>query len=155
MSTGARLGILAGIIAVAIVALVIATSGGNDNNDSTSTTAASTKQSTGSGGATAPAGSSTTTAQSKPAGPQTYTVTVRNAKPVGGIEKIKVTKGDQVRLVVRSDTADEIHVHGYDFMKDVAAGGSVRFNFKATIDGSFEIELENRKQQIAELTVEP
>jgi hypothetical protein len=57
--------------------------------------------------------------------------------------------------VVRSDTADEIHVHGYDFMKDVTAGGKVVFNFKANIDGGFEIELENRKQQIAELTVQP
>jgi hypothetical protein len=156
MSTGARLGILAGIIAVAIVALVIATSGGGDDNkDSSTTTAASTTQSTGSGAATAPAASTTTTTPAKPAGPPTFTVTVRNAKPVGGIEKIKVNKGERLRIVVKSDTADEIHVHGYDFMKDVAAGGSVRFNFKATIDGNFEIELENRKQQIAELTVEP
>ena len=155
MSTRARLGILAGIIAVAIIAFVVASGGGNDKTDSSTTTAASTAQSTNSGGATAPTGSTTTTTQSKPAGPPTFTVTVRNAKPVGGIEKIKVNKGEQVRLVVKSDTADEIHVHGYDFMKDVAAGGSVRFNFKATIDGNFEIELENRKQQIAELTVEP
>ncbi|HYZ29412.1 MAG TPA: hypothetical protein VE570_10180 [Thermoleophilaceae bacterium] len=154
MSTGARLGILGAIIAVAIVALVIATSGGgSDNNGGTTTTAASTTESNRSGGATAT--TDTTATEAKPAGPPTYTVTVRNAKPVGGIEKIKVKKGDRVRIVVKSDTADEIHVHGYDFMKDVAAGGSVRFNFKATIDGNFEIELENRKQQIAELTVEP
>jgi FtsP/CotA-like multicopper oxidase with cupredoxin domain len=142
MSTGARLGILAGIIAVAIVALVIAGGGSDDKSSNTDTTAATTA-------------ATTTTPQAKPAGPPTYTVTVKNAKPVGGIKQITVKKGDQVRLVVKSDTADEIHVHGYDFMKDVEAGGSVRFNFKANIDGGFEIELENRKQQIAELTVEP
>jgi hypothetical protein len=121
MSTGARLGILAGIIVVAIVALVIA---GGGSDDKTKTT-------------------------------PTYRVTVKNAKPVGGIKRINVNKGDQVKLVVNSDTADEIHFHGYDFKKDVKAGGSVTFNFKATIDGSFEAELEDHKQQIAELTVEP
>src|SRR4051794_40158179 len=38
MSTGARLGILAGIIVVAVLALVIAGGGGDDNKDSASTT---------------------------------------------------------------------------------------------------------------------
>jgi heme/copper-type cytochrome/quinol oxidase subunit 2 len=149
MSTGARLGILAGIIAVAVVALVVANSGGSDEKTPNSTTSATT---------TAPTtGTSTTTdtTQAKPAGPPTHTVTVRNAKPVGGIEKIKLNKGDTVKLVVKSDVADEIHIHGYDFHKDVKAGGTVRFSFPATIDGNFEIELESRKEQIAELTVEP
>lgn len=150
MSTGARLGILAGIIVVAVVALVIASGGGDDDND---TTAATTTQSTQTDTTT---GTTTTTeTQAEPAGPPVHTVTVKNAKPVGGVQKIDVKKGDQVRLVVKSDTADEIHIHGYDLHKDVEAGGTVRFNFKATIDGGFEIELEALKEQIAELTVEP
>jgi copper(I)-binding protein len=153
MSTGARLGILAGIVVVAIVALVIA-GGGSDNKDNTSTTtAATTTQSTGTGTSTSTT-TTTTSAQAKPAIPK-YTIVVKNAKPVGGVKKIKVNKGDQVALVVKSDTADEIHVHGYDLKQDVAAGGSAAFKFKATIDGAFEIELENHGEQIAELTVEP
>lgn len=153
MSTGARLGILAGIVVVAVVALVIVSGSGDDNNDNTSTTtAATTTQSSQTDTTT---DTTTTETQAEPAGPPTYTVTVKNAKPVGGVEKIKVNKNDQVKLVVKSDTADEIHVHGYDFMKDVEAGGTARFNFKADIDGNFEIELENHKEQIAELTVEP
>ena len=150
MSTGARLGIFAGIIVVAIVVLIIASGGGDDNKTTTTATTQTTASTTGTGTST-----STTTQQAKPAGPPTYRVAVKNAKPVGGIKKIKVNKGDPVRFVVASDTADEIHIHGYDFHKDVAAGGTVRFNFKATIDGAFEIELENHKEQIAELTVEP
>jgi heme/copper-type cytochrome/quinol oxidase subunit 2 len=74
---------------------------------------------------------------------------------VGGIQEISVSKGDEVRFTVDSDVADEIHVHGYDFMKDVKAGGKVTFKFKAKIDGVFEIELENRGVQIAELEVQP
>ena len=40
-------------------------------------------------------------------------------------------------------------------MKDVAAGGSVSFDFPADIEGIFEAELEGREEQIAELRVNP
>jgi hypothetical protein len=83
------------------------------------------------------------------------TVRVVNAKPEGGVKKLEFKKGDQVNFKVVSDTADEIHVHGYDLMKDVEKGGSVSFSFKGTIDGRFVVELEDHKQQIAELDVTP
>jgi hypothetical protein len=83
------------------------------------------------------------------------TVHVVDAKPDGGIKKLAFTKGDQVRFTIVSDTADEIHVHGYDLMKDVAKGGSVSFSFKGSIEGRFVVELEDHKQQIAELDVTP
>ena len=144
MSTGARLGILAGVIVVAVAALVIASGGSDGDKSTTPTTATSTGTA-----------ATTTDAQAKPAGPPPNVVVVKDGKPVGGIKAIKVKKGDQVRLVVKSDVADEIHIHAYNLHKDVDAGGTVSFNFPATIDGGFEIELEERKQQIAELTVEP
>jgi hypothetical protein len=83
------------------------------------------------------------------------TVRVVNAKPEGGVKKLEFKKGDQVRFKVVSDTADEIHVHGYDLMKDVEKDGSVSFSFKGSIDGRFVVELEGHKQQIAELDVTP
>ena len=85
----------------------------------------------------------------------TSTITVEGGKPKGGVQELKVKKDGQVHLTVNSDTPDEIHVHGYDLMKDVEKGGSVKFDFKATIDGRFEIELEDAKEQIADLSVEP
>ena len=86
---------------------------------------------------------------------KTVTITVKNAAPVGGIQRATVTKGDQVVLVVHSDVADEIHVHGYNLMKDVAAGGTVKISFVADVPGRFEAELENHGTQIADLTVNP
>jgi hypothetical protein len=83
------------------------------------------------------------------------TVNVVDAKPDGGIKKLSFKKGDQVQFKVVSDTADEIHVHGYDLMKDVPKGGSVSFSFKGSIEGRFVVELEDHKQQIAELDVTP
>ncbi|MFN8162742.1 MAG: hypothetical protein U0R26_02725 [Solirubrobacterales bacterium] len=41
---------------------------------------------------------------------------------------------------MESDVSDEVHVHGYDLMKDVKAGGTVEFDFPASIEGVFEAE---------------
>jgi hypothetical protein len=82
-------------------------------------------------------------------------IVIENGEPVGGIEELSYEKGDQIHFRVESDVADEVHVHGYDLAKDVEAGGTVSFDFPATIEGVFEAELEERKEQIAELRVNP
>jgi heme/copper-type cytochrome/quinol oxidase subunit 2 len=82
-------------------------------------------------------------------------VLVKHGKPVGGIKTITVNKGGQVRFVVTSDVSDEIHVHGYNFHKEVKAGGKVSFSFPAKMDGEFVVELEGRGEQIASLVVNP
>ena len=58
-------------------------------------------------------------------------------------------------LVVHSDVADEVHLHGYNLAADVAAGGVARIEFVAGVPGRFEAELEQRGVKIAELTVTP
>jgi len=83
------------------------------------------------------------------------TVTIRNGEPVGGVAELEYSAGEDVRFEVTSDVADEVHVHGYDLMEEVPAGGTVSFDFPAEIEGIFEVELEGRKEQIAELTVNP
>jgi hypothetical protein len=46
-------------------------------------------------------------------------------------------------------------VHGYDLMRDMAPGQPASFKFKATIEGVFEIELEDTATKIASLQVRP
>jgi hypothetical protein len=116
--------------------------------DGSSTTTTSTTPSVTSTTTTAP----TTTEAS---GPTTIRVTVENGVPKGGIVRATVKEGDDVVLVVTSDVADEIHLHGYDLSTEVTAGGSARLPFTASIPGRFEVELESRSTQIADLTVEP
>jgi len=82
-------------------------------------------------------------------------IVIKNGEPVGGVQELEYSAGDQIRFEVDSDVADEIHVHGYDLMKDVPAGGSVSFSFPAEIEGIFEVELEELGEQIAELRVNP
>jgi hypothetical protein len=87
------------------------------------------------------------------AGPTT--IEVKDAKPVGGVKTLTYNKGDPIDITIKSDTADEVHFHGYDVGKDVEAGGSVRFSMPATIEGEFIMELEEHKQTLANVKVEP
>jgi hypothetical protein len=82
-------------------------------------------------------------------------VTIRGGEPVGGIVRVTATKGDTVVVAVRSDVVDHVHVHGYDLMADVAPSRPARVQFRASLTGRFEIELEDRGKQIAQLTVLP
>lgn len=83
------------------------------------------------------------------------TIVVRNGEPVGGIEELEYDAGEEIRFEVSSDVAEEIHVHGYDLIEDVPAGGTASFDFPAEIEGIFEVELEGLGEQIAELRVNP
>jgi hypothetical protein len=110
----------------------------------------------GNGAANAPAKSGKGRANSgKEKSPVVPVIVIEGGEPVGGVRDLSFDEGDRIRFKVESDVSDEIHVHGYDLMKDVEAGGSVTFDFPATIEGVFEAELEERKQPIAELTVNP
>lgn len=97
----------------------------------------------------------TTTATGAAGGSAVPTITIKNGQPEGGIVDLTYNKGDQIQFVVDSDTADEVHVHGYDIGEDVKAGGTVKFDFPADLEGVFEIELESSATQIAQLTVAP
>jgi hypothetical protein len=151
MERGQRIGLMAAALVVAVVAFLVL-SGGDDDEESTSTTTVTqtqTQQTDTSSGepiATVPA--------PKPQ-PEFERIRVVGGEPAGGAKEITVEKGDTVRIEVRSDTAAEVHVHGYDLVKNVEAGGSVRFNFPATIEGVFEIELEETHTPVGQLRVEP
>ncbi|HEU5104612.1 MAG TPA: hypothetical protein VFU11_02100 [Solirubrobacterales bacterium] len=83
------------------------------------------------------------------------TIVVRDGEPVGGIQELEYSAGEQIRFRVSSDKAEEIHVHGYDIAKDVSAGGTVEFDFPAELEGIYEAELEGLGVQIIELRVNP
>jgi heme/copper-type cytochrome/quinol oxidase subunit 2 len=73
----------------------------------------------------------------------------------GSIRRVTIERGQRVTLIVSSDVADEVHVHGYDLMADVAPGSPARISFEASVPGRFDVELESRAIQIAELRVNP
>lgn len=85
----------------------------------------------------------------------TQTITVKDGKPEGGVAELTYNKGDEMDIVVDSDTASEVHLHGYDVMQDVEAGGTTEFRVPADLEGEFEMELEETTTQIAQITVNP
>lgn len=140
MERSQRIGLLVAAVVVAVVAVILISNGDDDDSSSTD----STVQTTTTGGST------TTTEKA-----EVPTITIKDGKPVGGVQEIEVDKGDTIRFRVKSDADHEIHMHGYDIAKDVEAGGQVTYNVPADIDGIFEIEIEDLKEQIAELRVNP
>ena len=92
-----------------------------------------------------------------PPKPQVTTVriVVRGGKVVGGLERATVEQGEKVAIVVGSDVADHVHLHVYDRFADVAPGKPARLVFVASIPGRFEVELEDRGLQIADIKVQP
>jgi cytoskeletal protein RodZ len=165
MSGVQRAGIVLGALGVLLIVFVILQSSGSDDDSPSSSAQTTATQSTGAGGSSTSTSTSSDDSASTSTGdststpttpaPEVQTVRVVDGKPDGGIQTISYKKGDQVSLKVQSDTADEIHVHGYDLKKDVEAGGSVQFDFEASIEGRFEVELENAGTQIANLEVDP
>ena len=140
------LAIAAVIAVVAVVILTVAGGGGDDDEqEATSAQATATPTQTAEPGETA-----TETPEPTPTPkPQPPLVTR------GEVTKLRFEQGDTVKFRVRVDVTDHVHVHGYDLMKDVTPGKTVTFSFPAEITGIFEIELEDRAEEIAQLRVDP
>lgn len=90
-----------------------------------------------------------------PQGPARVQVSIEGGVPAGGPRRVTVARGRRVVLVVTSDVADHVHLHGYDIMRDVGPGSPARIAFRASIVGTVEAELEERGVQIASITTKP
>lgn len=100
----------------------------------------------------------TTTAAATTAPEEPETVTIRLEVPadaVPGVRRLSVQRGREVELVVVSEVSDHVHLHGYDLLADVGPGQPGTISFTADAPGRFEIELEERGLQLAELEVRP
>jgi hypothetical protein len=119
----------AALVVVAVVLFIVLGGGSDSSSDSSSTTDAA----------------------------EVPTVVVDNqGEPVGGIADLTYKKGDRIHFKVKVPFEEEIHLHGYDVMKEVPkGGGTVTYDLPAEIEGVFEAELEGQGEQIVELKVEP
>lgn len=114
------------LVAVAVALLIVLSSGGSDSSGKTD------------------------------AGTVPTIVVDKQGKPVGGVAELVYKKGERIHFKVRVPFAEEVHLHGYDVAKEVPkGGGTVTYDLPAEIEGEFEAELEDRKEQVVELKVEP
>jgi hypothetical protein len=124
----------------------------DDDENSTATTPATTNTTTVT--PTEPSVPSPPRPPSPPP-PAEVRITVRDGTPVGGVRRVTVAEGRRVILIVSSNVADHVHLHGYDIMRDVAPGKPARISFRATIVGTVEAELEDRRVPLARVTTQP
>ncbi|MEJ3652175.1 hypothetical protein WEH80_04110 [Actinomycetes bacterium KLBMP 9759] len=72
---------------------------------------------------------------------------------IGGVTRFAVPLGSTVELVVGSDVADEVHLHGYDRSSFVTAGATTTLRFVADLPGVFDVELEQRRIPLTQVLV--
>ena len=84
---------------------------------------------------------------------QTITVNAVDGAPVGGVRRVEADLGSVVALMVTSDVAEEVHVHGYDILRAVSDGHPAHFAFTASIPGVFEVEFEGSGRLLLQLEI--
>lgn len=154
MSTGQRIALFVGAVVVAAAAFVVLRP--DDETDPASQTS-STPETQAEQGPSAPAGDEIAPEPSPEPGPrpELTRIRVRGGRPVGGAATVAVRDGEPIRLLVASDVADEVHVHGYDLAEAVGPGQPARLVFRADLQGVFEVELEQGAVVVAQLEVRP
>ena len=137
------------IAALAVSAVGLAGCGGDDNaaDAVTTTETATTATTSETGGETTP---TTPVAQAK-----VITIRVVGGRPQGGIQRPTIGQGDNVVLVIRADSGDAVHLHGYNIEKEIVPGQPLRLPFTANIAGRFELELHPTDTLLAVLEVKP
>ena len=120
----------------------------------------------GAAGATTTVASATTTTSAEPTSTEEPTTTTAGfsgtlieAKVTGdqvdtASRRVRISRGEKVRIQVEADHAEEVHVHGYDLKKDVAPGKPAVIEFTADAPGVFEVELEEAALKLFELQVQ-
>jgi heme/copper-type cytochrome/quinol oxidase subunit 2 len=125
--------------------------GGDDDGGQAATTTATTVAATSTS-----EGPSTSEAPTTTAG---FSGTLFEAKVTGSkvetaSRRVRVDRGERVRIRVQADRNEEVHVHGYDLSQDVAPGRPATIEFTADAPGVFEVELEQATLKLFELQVQ-
>jgi hypothetical protein len=74
---------------------------------------------------------------------------------VRGPTMFTVSQGERVRILVRADVTDEVHLHSYDLSDSVAPSEPARIDFVANVAGVFECELEEAGTALFQLEIVP
>lgn len=67
-------------------------------------------------------------------------------------DRVEVEQGQNVRLMISSDVAELVHVHGYNLFVELVPGETAILDFVAEAPGLFEVELEESGKFLFELS---
>jgi hypothetical protein len=80
---------------------------------------------------------------------------VKAGKLASGPSVLQVHEGERVNLLVKSDSSDEMHLHGYDLDARLVPGVAASLQFTADRTGRFGIELHKARTELGALEVYP
>ncbi len=92
-------------------------------------------------------------ANASPPGVKEINITVLAGKVTPAPDRVEVSKGQTVRITVRSDVTDVVHVHGYDKAAALQPDKPATVEFVADRDGLYEVETHVTKLQLLQLAV--
>ena len=151
MGSSVRWLLIVGSVIVVVVLFVLLRPDDSENR-ATPTPATPTASPSGSG---TPSASDSPSPTPSPTPQRTVIeVTFRNGA-VQGPSRFTVTQGERVRILVRADVSDHIHLHGYDLTADVAPDAPARIDFVADAAGVYECELEDAGALLFHLEIVP
>jgi hypothetical protein len=139
------------LLAIALIAvLALPACGGSDETGADTNAAATTAQD--SEGETTDATTEETTTEEQQ-GPTRIRIQYAGGEARGDTGTVRIERGAEVELIVRADIEDEVHLHGYDLVAEVAPGHPARISFEADDAGRFIAELEHLHLHIVTLRV--
>ena len=87
--------------------------------------------------------------------PNVYDIVVRGGRRISEPAVLKVHQGDDVKIRITSDVADEFHLHGYNLHVPVSPERSAVLQFTAKLTGRFTYELHKLGNELGALEVYP
>lgn len=134
-------------LAVALTACGGDTTNSDNGNDTSASTSPSAETSPTEGANEEPSDDGMADAD------QMIEISIAGGKVTPTPGKTSVKLGSTVMLMITSDVADEVHVHGYDQEFELTPGGTAEFTFTADIPGTFEVETHESGAVLTELEV--
>ncbi len=74
---------------------------------------------------------------------------------LSGPAVLTALQGQALEIELRSDEAGMLHLHGYELLQPVVAGGTTRLRFTAQHAGRFALELHPAERIVATLEIYP
>ena len=87
--------------------------------------------------------------------PKAFSLEVKQGKLIAGPQVLRVSQGDTVSISVKSDQAEEFHLHGYDRKLELQPDQVATLTLLSDRSGRFEYELEHAGIELGALEVQP
>jgi hypothetical protein len=84
-----------------------------------------------------------------------FDLVLKDGKLASGQPVIQVYRGEQVVLRIKSNTTDELHLHGYDLHARITPQETAVLEFSANRTGRFTLELHEAQTELGALEVYP